>query len=278
MLAGNRQGLGSVRQVPKLKSFLAIAAIASLTPAAFAQTVINGNYLQTFDDIGTSNGAGGWVGTLPAGWHGFIGATSSSNGADGTYSNVRVPRGSGITAFHNFASVDQITASSDTAAQQAVNDRVFGVRVFSGNYDQGASLAFNFSTLNVAVSEISLDLQVVNAGALGAVWSIQYGLGANPGSWVTMGIWDSLAGTANDLTITPFDYSDFNGALDNQSNVWFRVVNLSGSTGTGSGRDNIGINNFSITADAVPEPQAYALLACGGLAVCLAARRKRKTA
>jgi hypothetical protein len=101
-------------------------------------------------------------------------------------------------------------------------------------------------------------------------WSLQYGLGASPTTFTTLGTWaDPGVWGSTPLTYTT---TDFGSALDNQSNVWFWFVGLSYSTGTNS-RDSIGIDDFSITV--VPEPTTWALVGLGTALVLWRLRRKQ---
>jgi len=75
-------------------------------------------------------------------------------------------------------------------------------------------------------------------------WTIQYGIGASPTSFTTLG--STYSDPASFGTTTrSFTTGDLVG-INNQTSVWFRVVALTASSGTGS-RDTFGIDNFSLT-------------------------------
>jgi len=144
--------------------------------------------------------------------------------------------------------------------QNASTDRAFGLRQTGSFGDPGAAFSFNFSTSGVTVSSISIDLMMLSVQTRSTTFSIQYGVGASPSSFTTLGTWSD----PGSFGTTPFNFTtaQFGTALDNQSNLYFRVVALTASTGTGS-RDTIGLDNFSITAAAIPEPSVYMLLGVG---------------
>jgi hypothetical protein len=81
------------------------------------------------------------------------------------------------------------------------------------------------------------------------------------------GAWNSS--TPNLNTIKTFDLSATN-VLENAPDVYFRLTaTFSGGPPTGTGR----IDDFSITATAVPEPANAALAALATLVICQRTRR-----
>jgi hypothetical protein len=110
-------------------------------------------------------------------------------------------------------------------------------------------------------------------------FSIQYGVGANPSSFTTLGTYTDPGafGTTN----FSFTTTDFGSNLDNQSSVFFRVTALAASTGTGS-RDTVGIDNFNLTSSGaispiatIPEPATWMLM---GVGLLIGAQRLRRKA
>ena len=87
----------------------------------------------------------------------------------------------------------------------------------------------------------------------------------------------SSTGSPNGAYTSTFNLSSVT-ALNNSASVYFRLTDTStvsaggGTVGT-SGTDRV--DNVTITGTAVPEPSTLALLAGGGLAVVLAARRRQ---
>jgi autotransporter-associated beta strand protein len=208
------------------------------TQGILAQTAITGNYTQNFDSIGTA---------LPSGWSVRTGASSSSLGSATSLTTTATPWDNTSGRYSNYSS-NQIVSTSDATAQAANTDRALGIRQTGSFGDPGASFTFNFSTINATVSSLSFDLMTLSEQTRGTVWTIEYGIGANPTSF------SSLSSTPNTYTTgtfasTAFTFtsSDFGTNLDNQSSIWFRVVALNGSTGNGS-RDTTAIDNFNLSA------------------------------
>lgn len=235
------------------KIALTVALVAGMAAAAQAQQVIGaGTYTENFNGIGSG---------LPSNWSLSIDATTSSLGTQGAaFATTATTWGDGAGKFKNVASATGLTSTATTAAQNASTDRAFGLRQTDTFGDPGASFSFFFSTSGVQVASVSIDLMMLSVQTRSTPFSIQYGVGASPSSFTTLGIWadPGVWGTTT-LSFTP---ADFGTNLDNQSNLYFRVVALSASVGPGS-RDTIGLDNFSISAAPIPEPSVYMLLGVG---------------
>jgi hypothetical protein len=244
--------------------------IAALTFAGafaadgMAQVVISNNYNQDFSSLFTEQ--------MPAGWTVRGSATATSLGST-TIVTSAVPWNTGNTGFRHFASHEALPSSATSAEQAAEQDRVLGIRQSSSStptLNPGASFNFHFSTIDTEIDSITLDLQAAANTGNNTIWTIQYGLGASPTSWVTLETINSS--TLSSVENTTYTYDSFGIALDDQSDVVFRMVALSSN---GLGRF-VGIDNFSITTTPIPEPSTGALAAAAGLVVTLYSRRKRK--
>lgn len=250
---------------------LANAALitCALVTLSSAQVTLSGTtYTQNFNSIGSG---------LPSGWSVYTGASASSLGSSASLTVAATSWGDTVGAFKNVASTAGLTSSSTSANQSASSDRALGVRTGSSFGDPGASFAFNFNSTGYNITSISLDALMLSIQTRSQVWTVDYGIGSNPSSFTSTGFTYSDSGTwgSTSLSITGSALA----ALSNQSNAWIRFVALSASTGSGS-RDTIGIDNFSITTTAVPEPSTYALI-LGGIAlvsVMVMRRRQRKVA
>jgi hypothetical protein len=248
------------------KTFVTLLAGLVLAAGSVQGQVLitNAGYTQNFDSIGTG---------LPTGWDARTGATATALGTVASFTTGATSWDNTTGAFKNFAATTGLSETSTTAAQSASTDRAFGIRQTNSFGDPGASFNFHFSTTGVNVTNISFDAMMTSVQTRSTVWSIQYGVGASPTSFTTLGtysdpgIWGS--------TGFSFTTADFGTNLDNQANLWFRVVALSGSTGTGS-RDSFAIDNFNVTA--IPEPSTYALIALGLGALVVLRRRASKIA
>jgi hypothetical protein len=254
-----RQTPPSMKKSPLVVSFALALAWAPLGNAATA-SLAAGTYTENFNALSTS---------LPAGWDVRTGATGTGLGSTVTFSTSTRTWGDTAGAFKNLSAAD-IASDSSTADQSANTNRSLGIRQTSSFGDPGASFNFNFSTAGLDVTSISIDLSMLNVQPRSTSWSIQYGVGADPSSFTTLGTWEDpgVFGTSSFV----FDVDDFGTALNEKAQLWFRVVALSGSTESGA-RDTMGIDNFSITtAVVIPEP-SIALLSGLGLLGLLRRRR-----
>ena len=240
-----------------LLSLLAWSVISATEVNAAVVALAEGTYHQNFNLIGTA---------LPAGWDVRTGASAGSLGTAESFTTGTNTWANSGGAFKNLSAGD-IASTSSTTSQAENENRALGIRQTASFGDPGASFNFNFSTTGLEVTGISIDLMMLSVQDRSTVWSTEYGIGTSPTSFTSLGTW-SDPGSFGINTI-PFTTSTFGTALDDQSNIWFRVVALSDTTGPNS-RDTIAIDDFSITV--VPEPAA-ALLGAFGLLGLLRRRR-----
>lgn len=250
-----------------MKKSLALLAGICLAVAGTARAV---TYTQTFDGIGSG---------LPSGWSVSSNASATSIGnQNATYNPAAVSWGSTTGQFFNGASATGLASTATTAEQAASTNRALAERQTGAFGDPGVAFNFNFSTTGALISSISLDLMMLSVQTRSTTFTIQYGIGPNPTSFTTLGTYAD-PGVFGTTTVT-FTTTDFGTSLDNQANVFFRIVALTASSGTGS-RDTVGIDNFSITSDvdinpiAIPEPATYMLFGMG-LLVCAQQFRRRR--
>lgn len=246
-------------------SAAALVVLAPVTARCAVMAITPGTYTQNFDSL------------LPVpnsepapGWKFRTGSTATSLGT--AASIVSAPLWSETGGGFRNVSSSNIATDSDAAAQNANTDRAIGLRqVRVGNYSPGIAVCFEFSTTAVQINSISMDLLLLeNSTTRETTFDLQYGVGATPTSFTTLGSWTN-DGVFGATTFT-FDREDFGSALDDGSRVWFRMVALTASPGSGGTFDLVGIDNFSINASAVPEPSAALLGALGTLALL---RRRR---
>ena len=239
---------------PIFLSALALSAVSALPMDAATVAVGAAGYTQNFDSL--------VAGTAPAtGWSVRTGATETGMGTAQSMSVTARDWTNAGGSFKNASSTN--IAETSTAQEQLENtDRALAVtQTTFGNYDPGAAFSFNFSTTGVVLNTISIDMLVLKENTRTSSFEIQYGLGTTPASFTTLATWSSGGFGGTDFT---FDDSDFGTALDGQEQVWFRVVALDATTGTGT-PDMVGIDDFSINASAVPEPSAVVLLSALGV-------------
>src|ERR1035437_599162 len=223
-----------------------LLALANVARAQFQLTT--GANTTDFNSLATTG--------LPTGWKVFTGATTSALGTDvsGTsFPSSATTWGTTTGNFRNVASaLNSVVNSGDlTATQSAYTNRAIAIRQTASFGDPGAAFAFNISTAGVDVSSISFSAQMLSVQTNSTAWSLQYGFGANPSSWTTLAAYnDPGAFGASTITVTS---SSFGSALNNQPNVWLRVVALTATT-VGGTRDTFGIDDFTTTATVTTSP------------------------
>ena len=197
-------------------------------------------YSQNFNDLGTG---------LPTDWTTRTGANASGLGTSQAFSTAEIAWSDTGAAFKNFASATGLSSGASTAQQNDSTDRALGIRPSGSFGEPGASFQYVFTTTGETIDSISFDLMMLSVQGRSTTYTIQYGVGAAPTSFTTLGTW-SDPGVWGTTALT-FDTGDFGSSLDNQANLVFRVVALSSSTGSGS-RDSVAIDNFVINSIGTP--------------------------
>lgn len=220
-----------------------------LAVQAFAQVTLTGtSYVENFNGIGDG---------VPVGWSVRTGANSSTLGSTATLTTALTSWGTTTGNFRNVASTTGLTSSSSVANQEASSNRAMGVRQTGSFGDPGAAFIFNFNSTGMTLSSISLDALMLSVQANSTTWTIDYGIGASPSSFTSLGSYsDPGVWGTTPISITGSSLA----GLSNQSNVWIRFVALTATTAGGT-RDTVAIDNFTINYSAIPEPSTYAALA-----------------
>lgn len=216
-------------------SFVASSGATVANPITIGGMVPTVFYSQNFNGLGSG---------LPANWTTRTGATNAGLGTTIAFSGT-APAEWAATAsgFKNFASTTGLTSTSGTAEQAASADRALGIRQSSGFGDPGAAFNYAFSTTGQTIDSVSLDLMMLSVQGRSTTWSVEYGLGASPTSFTTLGTWpDPNAWGSTAVTYSGTAVS----GMSNQANVVFRVAAISGATGSNN-RDSMGIDNFQIS-------------------------------
>jgi len=232
VVAANNNALGSGAVAMNNGSVVVQSGISIGNNVVIGFRPVENYYSQNFNDIGSG---------LPTGWTVRTGATASTLGSAESFDTAATSWGDGAGRFKNFASATGLTANASTADQAASTDRALGIRQSGTFGDPGASFNYSFSTIGETIESISLDLMMLSVQERSTTWSIQYGLGADPSSFVTLGTWAD-PGT---FGTTPLTLTGFGTALDNQASVFLRIVALSVTTSSGT-RDSMAIDNFVI--------------------------------
>jgi len=214
---------------------------------ADAALVLTGtSYVQDFNGIGSG---------LPADWSVNTGASASSLGTAGaTYNATPTSWVDTGGAFKNVAS-SGLGSGASVADQTAAADRALAIRQTGAFGDPGAAFVLEVAnTAGLNNFSLSIDLQMLSVQTRSTIWSVQYGLGASPTSFTTLGTY-SDPGTFGSTTFAA-NSTALSGINNQFQEVWFRVVALNSTTGSGS-RDTFGIDNFGLSYSAVPEPTTF---------------------
>lgn len=226
----------------------------AVAPSALATTTMTTVYTENFN---------GLDGGLPPGWTVRTGATASSLGTAATFSATRIDWGNTSGAFKNFASANNsgFNASTPAAAQNSAPDRALGIRQTGTFGDPGAAFTYQRDTTGETIAAISFDAQMLSVQPRSTTWTLQYGVGASPTSFVTLATYNDPGAWGNtniSVTLTPTQSAE----VSNQPSVFFRVVALTDSSGSGA-RDSFGIDNFTLSSGG-PPPTAPIVPSCPG--------------
>ncbi|HZL42747.1 MAG TPA: hypothetical protein VFD66_05665 [Verrucomicrobiae bacterium] len=217
---------------------LAFAAGIITHPLQAQVTLTGTSYAETFDGIASG---------LPPGWSVRTNATATSLGIPAPFTAMATNWAASSGQFANFASTISNSGTNFTGTEAPTNqaaclNRSLGVRQTGSCGDPGAAFVFQIqNTLGLAGLELTIDCNLLNAQGRSTVWTLDYGIGASPGTFVALDTCQD-PGTFGTVRKTV----SLGTALDNRSeNVWLRIVALNASTGTGS-RDTFGIDNFQL--------------------------------
>ncbi|MGQ9898144.1 MAG: endonuclease/exonuclease/phosphatase family protein [Acidobacteriota bacterium] len=212
-------------------------------------------YVETFNGIDSG---------LPSGWTVRTGATATSLGTPASFATGRIDWGNTGGSFKNFASANNtgFNATTPTATQNSAPDRALGIRQTGSFGDPGAAFTYQRDTTGETIDTISFDAQMLSVQPRSTTWTLQYGVGTAPTSFVTLATYTDPGTWGNtnvSVTLTPAQ----SAAVSNQPSVFFRIVALSASTGSGS-RDSFGIDNFTLSYSSGPPPTSPIVPSCPG--------------
>lgn len=230
-----------------MKKALLLIAAAAVTMNVNAQLTLSGtSYTQNFNSIGTG---------LPTGWSTYSAATASSLGTIKSFSTstdygryadtTNCPSDVNGGGFKNFPSANVATAAMTCAEQKLVTDRALGVKQVSQtnathpNLEPGAAMVLRLANTTGATGlNLSFKLQSLDyTSPRTTTWVVDYFVGN------TLGASDVFTPATATGTMTTGNMTfsnnpitvNFGSALDNKAtNVWIRVVALTGSTGSGA--------------------------------------------
>lgn len=241
-----------------IRHFIVVLVVASACAVRAALVLTGTSYTENFDGIGVG---------LPSGWAVYSDASSTSLGTTETFNTtISTWTQTGEIAsggFWNVASADGLSSSSDSTAQNGSADRAIGFRqVSAGNLDPGAAVVLNIqNTSGLGNFVLSLDIQLLANNGRSTDLALDYRIG-DTGSFTTLTTYTD-PNTFASATVS-LDSTDL-GAWNNQSSdIWFRITAVDASTGSGS-RDTFGIDDFSLTYSAIPEPRLWGAISGAGL-------------
>lgn len=246
----------------KISILIALLCAAFIVQAQSPLFLSGTSYTQDFDNL--ANG-------LPLGWRVDTSADQAAGlggNAIGRYNANTTPWNTSSRGFYNFAAIDALamTATSSSADQANETDRALGVKQV-GAWDLATEqVAYNLHIANTTgLSNLSLSLKVQTFqqnSSRNNIWLMQYALGANPTSFVTLTTIPTtiyVDSNAASQTIT----GNFGAALNNQSqDVWIRLIPSGQSQGLGN-RPIVAIDDVQIVWSGIaagnPKPNVTAL-------------------
>ena len=205
-----------------------------------AQLALSGaGYTQNFDSIGEG---------LPAGWSVWTGATESSPGAPASLETNVTSWASSSGQFRNCGSVTNnsgvLATNAGATTQHMFTNRVLAVRQGSSFADPGGAFVLQLAgTTGLSNLQFSVDFMMLDEESRVTVWTIDYGLGAGPVSFTTLGTYTNAGAPG---TIARPDYVLGPEVNDQTEVVTIRIAALEGSSGSGS-RDTFGLDNFELS-------------------------------
>lgn len=229
-----------------IKSLLALIFATAIALDAGAQLVLAGtNYLQHFDGIGSG---------LPDEWLIYTNAKSTQLGTPLAFNPMPTNWANTSFGFGNYASTinggTNLLGTEAPANQYVFTNRALGLRTTAAA-DPGAAFVLKIgNTKGLGNFTLDLDFLLLSVQNRTNVWTVDYGIGSNPGSFVAVGTYTALGNGNGGVFGATHKTFSFGQALDNQSGpVFIRIVNLAPSglsTGSSGSRPTVGIDNFSL--------------------------------
>jgi hypothetical protein len=241
----------------KIRQFIPVVVAVGLLPWTTlnlkAQLTLAGtNYVQTFDNLDSG---------LPGGWMVCTNAHATNLGTAVTFATNHISWSSISGQFQNCAGTGNagtnLLGSESSTAQNNYTNRALAIRQGTSFGDPGAAFVLNLTnTSHQAGFQLELDLLMLSVQLRSTAWSVDYATGSNPTNFTAVAGYEDpgVFGTTH-ASIA------FATALDNRaSNVWIRIVALTGSTGSNY-RDTFGIDNFSLSWTNLPSAKPFCVSA-----------------
>ena len=229
---------------------LSILSIVLASNRSLAQpvTLSGTNYSYNFDNIGAG---------LPGEWLVYTNAKSSQLGTLVSFLTSVTNTWSGTSfAFKNYASVTNTVGGTNFVGTEPISsqsntlNRALGVRGV-GAADPGCAFVLKIAnTTGFGKFKMDVDMLLLNAQGRSNNWTVDFGIspdGSSPATSFTV-VSNNFFGTYTNASAfgTYHRTVDFGALLDDQPGpIWIRIVNLTGSIGSGS-RPTVGIDNFNL--------------------------------
>jgi hypothetical protein len=243
----------------------ACVALANLeSTAQIAITTPGVAVTENFDSLGTSATA-----TLPAHWRMTAAGTSTVTWADAT----------NVTATTQQASANSPTTGGRYNWGQSSTDRAIGFMTSSGYASPNSILASFTNSTGSTIHELTISFDYERYRLNTAAASISFSYSTDGSNWISASAGDSGAFSTGSSSY------GFTTLISSQSrSVTLSSLDLNPDSAfylrwhfntTGANSQGLGLDNFSLTASAVPEPSTYAAIA-GATALLGAAWHRRR--
>jgi len=231
-----------------IKSSLTLVFATSIALSAGAQLALTGtNYCQNFDSIGSG---------LPGEWLIYTNAKATQLGTPLAFDPAPTSWANNSFGFGNYASTinggTNLLGTEVSDKQPGFTNRALGLRT-TGAADPGAAFVLKIdNTKGLENFTLDLDFLLLSVQNRTNVWTVDYGIGSNPGSFVAVGTYTALGNGNGGVFGATHKTFSFGRELENQSGpVFIRIVNLSASglsSGSGSTyRPTVGMDNFVLS-------------------------------
>ena len=249
---------------PALAAILASCALATPLPAQIAITSFASAVTENFDSIGTSA-----TGVLPANWRMTAAGDNAVDWSDPT----------NVAATTCQASAGSPTSGGRYNWGQSSTDRAIGFMT-SGSYNSPNSILAQFSNnTGLTIDQLSISFDYERYRINTAAASVSFFHSSDGTNWTA-----ATSGDSGAMSTGTSSYGFTTLVSSDSKTVTLTSLNLDPGAAfylrwnfstTGANSQGLGLDNFRLTASAVPEPSTYAAIA-GAVALLGAAWHRRR--